>query len=259
MSHDLKKFKLIKKIIGILGYKIINKNTVKTERVLDGSILSTEEVIKKLINTNHVNKIVQIGSNNGQSDDFLNIIIKNNKTLRARLVEPIKETFAELKKNYLNYNNIILANCAIDIFSGKKNIFKVDGNYYKYYANLHKTITGNWINVLASFDKGHLLKHGIKKNHIVSELVDCLNFEDLFNKYHYNDLDLLIIDAEGYDHILLENLINTTNYRPFLIFEWVHIPHDKAIFLFKTLKRDYNIIKIQKDAVCLKKNITINF
>ena len=120
MSHDLKKFKLIKKIIGILGYKIINKNTVKTERVLDGSILSTEEVIKKLINTKHVNKIVQIGSNNGQSDDFLNIIIKNNKTLRALLVEPIKETFAELKKNYLNYNNIILANCAIDIFSGKK-------------------------------------------------------------------------------------------------------------------------------------------
>ena len=61
MSHDLKKFKLIKKIIGILGYKIINKNIAKTERVLDGSILSTQEVIKKLINTNLINKIVQIG------------------------------------------------------------------------------------------------------------------------------------------------------------------------------------------------------
>ena len=80
----------------------------------------------------------------------------------------------------------------------------------------------------------------------------------MFSKYHFNDLDLLIIDTEGYDHVLLENLINTTNYRPFLIFEWIHIPYDKAFFLFKALNKDYNIIKIQKDIVCLKKNITLN-
>jgi FkbM family methyltransferase len=258
MSHDLKKFKLIKKILGIFGYKIIDKNSVKTERVLERNLLSGREVIEKLINSNLVNKIVQIGSNNGQSDDFLNIVIKNNKKLKALLVEPVKETFEELKKNYLNYNNIILANYAVDLFSGNKNIFKVDSNYFNYYANLHKTITGSWINVLASFDRKHLIKHGVKNDHIISELVDCLNFEDLFSKYNFNDLDLLIIDTEGYDHVLLENLINTKNYRPFLIFEWIHIPYDKAYFLFKALNRDYNIIKIQKDIVCLKKNITLN-
>ncbi|CAN1594316.1 fkbM_fam, methyltransferase, FkbM family [Candidatus Pelagibacterales bacterium] len=259
MSHDLKKFKLIKKILGIFGYKIIDKNSVKTERVLEDNLLSAREVIEKLINSNLVNKIVQIGSNNGQSDDFLNTIIKNNKKLKALLVEPVKATFTELKKNYLNYNNIVLANYAVDLFSGKKNIFKVDENYFNYYANLHKTKTGNWINVLASFDKRHLIKHGVKNNHIISELVDCLNFEDLFCKYNFNDLDLLIIDTEGYDHVLLENLINIKNFRPFIIFEWIHIPYEKALFLFKALNKDYNIIKIHKDLVCLKKNIRINF
>jgi FkbM family methyltransferase len=258
MSHDIKKFKLLKKILGIFGYKLIDKNTLKTERVLESNLLSAQEVIEKLINSNLVNKIVQIGAHNGQSDDFLNIIIKNNKKLKALLVEPVKETFIELKTNYLNYSNIILANYAVDLFSGKKNIFKIDTKYFNYYANLHKIIAGSWINVCASFDKRHLIKNGAKNSHIISELVDCLNFEDLFSKYHFNDLDLLIIDTEGYDHVLLENLINTTNYRPFLIFEWIHIPYEKAFFLFKALNKDYNIIKLQKDIVCLKKNITLN-
>ena len=258
MSHDLKKFKLIKKILGIFGYKLIDKNSIKTERILEKNLLLVTEVIQKLISSNLVNKIVQIGANNGESDDFLNTIIKNNKKIKALLVEPIKETFSELKKNYLNYNNLILANHAVDLFSGKKNIYKVDIKYFDYYANLHNTITGNWINTLASFDKKHLIKHGIKNNHIISELVDCLNFQDLFIKYHFNDLDLLVIDAEAYDHVLIENLINSTKYRPFLIFEWIHIPFERASFLFKNLNKDYDILKIKKDVICLKKNIKLN-
>lgn len=259
MSHDLKKFKLVKKILGIFGYKIIDKNSLKTERILEKNLFDIADLIQKLISSNLVSKIVQIGANNGESDDFLCTIIKNNKKIKALLVEPIKETFLELQKNYLNYNNSILVNCAVDLFSGKKKIYKVDMRYFDYYAKLHNTIRGNWINTLASFDKKHLIKHGIKNNHIISELVDCLNFQDLFCKYQFNDLDLLVIDAEAYDYVLIESLINYTKYRPFLIFEWIHIPFEKASFIFKKLNEDYNILKIKKDIICLKKNMTLNF
>ena len=56
-------------------------------------------------------------------------------------------------------------------------------------------------------------------------------------------------DTEGYDHILIENLINETKVRPVIVFEWVNIPNDglkdfsssKTAMSFKISKR-YNLL-----------------
>jgi len=42
MSHDIKKYKLLKKIVGILGYKLIDKSSAKTERLIDNFTLKIE-------------------------------------------------------------------------------------------------------------------------------------------------------------------------------------------------------------------------
>lgn len=70
MSHDLKKFKLVKKILGIFGYKIIDKNSLKTERILEKNLFDIADLIQKLISSNLVSKIVQIGANNGSQMIF---------------------------------------------------------------------------------------------------------------------------------------------------------------------------------------------
>ena len=71
MSHDLKKFKLLKKVIGSIGYKLIDKKSSKTERFLDSSSIKVEDIIKPLIVKKQINKIIQVGANDGLSDDFL--------------------------------------------------------------------------------------------------------------------------------------------------------------------------------------------
>ena len=35
MSHDFKKYKFLKKIIGLIGYKLVDKNYTKLERSLE--------------------------------------------------------------------------------------------------------------------------------------------------------------------------------------------------------------------------------
>ena len=71
MSHDVKKNKFLKKIIGAIGYKLFDKNSVKAERIVDQFSYNAGDFLKILIKKKKIKKIIQVGANDGQSDDFL--------------------------------------------------------------------------------------------------------------------------------------------------------------------------------------------
>ena len=56
-----------------------------------------------------------------------------------------------------------------------------------------------------SFDKKHLLKHGVKKNDIIKEEVVTTSINSLIKKYNLDLIDLIFIDAEGYDADIVED------------------------------------------------------
>ena len=253
MSHDVKKNKLLKKILGALGFKILPKETIKTERYIESSSISSGDVIKLLIRKKKVNNIIQIGANDGKSDDFLRSSININTNLL--LVEPIKSAFEQLEKNYSGFKNVRFVNKAIDIESGKKNIFSVNPKYYDFYKKKYDSKDVSWLTVLASFHKKHLEYHGIKSNHIQSTEIDCINFKELIEKYDYQKLDLLVTDTEGYDDILITNFIQNIDIRPIIILEWIHIDKNKAEDLIQLLKvNNYKFFKINKDLICIQNN-----
>ena len=253
MSHDLKKNKILKKILGALGFKILPKETIKTERYIESSSLNSGDFIKILISKKKINNIIQIGANDGKSDDFLRSSINIDTNLL--LVEPIKSAFDQLEKNYSNYKNVKFINKAIDVVTGKKNIFSVNPKYYDFYEKKYKSKDVSWLTVLASFHKKHLEYHGVKSNHIQSTEIDCINFKELIEQYDFQKLDLLVIDTEGYDDVLVENFIQNTNFRPFIIFEWIHITKDRAKNLIKLLSlENYEFLKLSKDLICFQKN-----
>ena len=49
MSHDVKKNKFLKKILGAFGFKMLPKETLKTERFIESSSLNSGNLIKFLI------------------------------------------------------------------------------------------------------------------------------------------------------------------------------------------------------------------
>jgi len=253
MSHDFKKYKFLKKIIGILGYKLVDKNYTKSERVLDEYTIEVKNILKPLIQKKKIKKIIQVGANDGKTDDFLSEIF--NKQLDAILIEPIIEAFEKLKENYKSFKNVKCLNFAVDLVNQEKTIYTTDIKDERYYQKKFKIDNIEFLDVLSSFDKNHLLKHGIKNEDISSKIINCITFKQLIQDYEYQDLDLLIIDTEGFDCILVNNFIDTIKAKPLIIFEWVHIEHSKLSLLLEKLKQNnYFFMKIGNDLIAYQKD-----
>ena len=114
--------KLLKKIIGAVGYKLFDKNYVENSRLVNQySSLSISEILKFLFEKKEITSLIQIGANDGESFDELSLFIKKYQ-INSILVEPIDEHFQNLKKVYSSLNNVILEKVAISD-DDKKNIF----------------------------------------------------------------------------------------------------------------------------------------
>ena len=244
-------FKFVKKIISALGYKLIEKKLYKNSENLETlNAINTKHILKSLYQNDLVNKIVQIGANDGLRFDVLrNYLIEFNT--KALLVEPIPEYFSKLKNNYKEQKNIIVENSAISANEEQKLMFKVDENFRKFYDD--------HVYGLSSFEKNHLLKHGVSNKHIVGEKIKTINIKDLLNKHNFLDLDLLYVDAEGYDGEIIREFIQKVEARPIIIFEFIHIDHNVFKEVIKLLNQNnYKLLKCNENIVAFNKKLTLN-
>jgi FkbM family methyltransferase len=249
------KNKILKKIIGILGYKLIDKNHIKNNRILENSsYLSNEKILDYLFNQKKINYLIQIGANDGLRFDSLNHYIKKNKT-KSLLVEPIKENFNDLKNNYKDFENIIFENLAISVNNEISYLYKVNPLRLKNYSGDH--FVG-----ITSFDKNHLIKHGVKKKDIIKEEVNSISINNLIIKHALDKFDLLFVDAEGYDADIVGDFLKTSLIRPTIIFEYLHIPNNKLGNLINQLKeKKYIFFSLCENMFCFpeEENPFVNF
>ena len=246
------KNKLIKKICGLLGYKLIEKNLIKNNRILsEFNVLSLNKVLKNLFSKNKINQIIQIGANDGQSFDELSYFIKKNRT-NSLLVEPIVENFTKLQTHYKNLDFIKLENSAISINDEVSKLYKVNSKYTSKY--------GSHISAIPSFNEKHLINHGVHKNHIITELVTPITIKKLIAKYNIDNLDLLFVDAEGYDGKIIYDFLDSSNLRPFMIFEYIHIHNDTFLNLIKKLiEEKYSFFNVGENIICFPNEKKIIF
>ena len=109
------KNKLLKKIVGVFGYKLIEKRALKNDRVLSKhSSLTIKKILQSIFEENEIKELIQSGANDGLSFDVLKFFIKKYET-KSLLVEPIKENFTLLKENYKNLDFIKFENSEISV------------------------------------------------------------------------------------------------------------------------------------------------
>ena len=240
------KNKFLKKIVGWFGYKLIDKDLIKNNRIIENkSFLNIERILGYLTKNNIVKSLVQVGANDGQRFDSLNRFIKDYK-IKCILVEPIEEHFKDLKNNYKGFENIFFENSLISVNNEILYLYKADTKSLNYY--------GDHIKGISSFDYDHLIKHGVKKRHIVKHKVNSITISELLLKYKFNSFDLLFIDAEGYDGKIVNDFLSNSLIRPYIIFEYIHIDHKTFKDLTLNLtKNDYIFFSINENLICIPK------
>lgn len=241
--------------------KILNKNS-KLYMVLSyiynfrniywkPSIINNDkQIIYNYINEKNEFSFIQIGSNNGKSNDPLYNFIKSKKC-KGVLIEPVNYLFKQLKLNYQDIKNLHFENIAISNTNSEKEFYTI--------KECNDTNLPNWYNQLSSFKLETILTH--KKSIpnieqlIIKQNIQTKTIQSIIDKYGIKDLDILHIDTEGYDFEIIKT-INFANICPsVLLFEDKHLSNIDYKACLRILRKYYKSIKRNKtgDTICYKK------
>ena len=200
-------------------------------------------------------QFIQIGSNNGVSGGDPIFYSVRKDQWRGILVEPVKEIFDELVKNYHSCPKLIFENCAIANEDG-----------YKTFYSIRKTenqVLPEWYNQIGSFNKDVILKHKYAipdiENMIVEERIKTYSFTNILRKHDFYNINLIHIDVEGFDYEIIKTIDFNLIQPDILIYEHKHLnPDDYTNCRNLVLKQGFKLFEIDCDTLCInekRKNI----
>jgi FkbM family methyltransferase len=241
----------LQKFAGRLGCTVV-KNFVARERALDLACkhaFNQLELLFALISTETDDfTFVQIGANDGDRDDDLNCIVRQNK-LRGLLVEPNPTAFARLKHTYRAQPHLQFEQCAItDDDSRELILWTIEGD------NVPPQL-----DVFASTDRSRVERiarwHAGCSSKVRQRIVPALRFDELIHKHALSRVDAIVIDVEGMDGRIV-NSIDLDCWRPALLqFEHRHLDTDELLqVLGRLVDRQYELIHTRRDIIAIQRD-----
>lgn len=159
---------------------------------------------------------VQIGAFDGETADPIRPFV-DRFGWHGLLVEPQERYFRALERSYAGQEGLRLRRVAIAEPRGTRTMYKLSE---------HPGLP-EWAPRLATFDLQTLRSHrdeipGIDSL-VITEEVDCLPLAELLAEESIDRIDLLCVDAEGYDTVILR-MMDFTAMRPAIVrFEHDHL------------------------------------
>jgi FkbM family methyltransferase len=222
--------KLLNRLLRPAGYRIERLSRFRTE-------------LDRLLKRGTWLKSVQIGANDGVRFDDLYRTVTNGP-FRGIVVEPLPDVFERLQANYAGHPQIVPINVAIHAHERALALYRVNPQALPRYSG--------WADGIASFDREHLIRHGIAASDIVAVEVQCEPLMALLRRTDMLDAHLLQIDTEGYDAAVVA-MIDFDVVRPQLI-KFEHKNVDPRVYgdtlrLMRT--NGYRCYREGSDTVCV--------
>lgn len=181
---------------------------------------------------------LQIGAFDGVVVDDMRRVIEN-ENVRGILVEPQPVPFKRLEQRYQGHQHLTLVNAAIDKTSGTRTLYTIRGGD----------------SAGASFDRNHLLKHGVGNADIIEQEVPCLTINEVMEQAGFQTIDLLQIDAEGYDFELIKSIDFRHCSPSILRFEFSHLSRKDIDECLRMLaERGYQFIVEKYDVIAVRQD-----
>lgn len=199
------------------GWNLIRKSPAFLWGCPEAELSMTLDLVLCHYRLRHPNPFcIEVGAFDGVTDDPIYPLVEKH-ALQGILVEPQKHAFEKLRANYARFaDRFMLVNAAIGPDDGKRPFYRV-----------REDVKGaEWLPQLASFDPNFAMKDKGMRNlesFLVTEEVDCVSFSTLLARAGRAHVDLLQIDAEGYDAEILR-LFDLRSRRPAIVrFEHKHL------------------------------------
>lgn len=186
---------MVKKLIRYL----LRRNRLRVYRIGSYSIFDFESFLYRHLAVHKKLSFVQIGANDGiMNDPIYQFNVANKDVVSGFVLEPLPDIFEKLVENYKCCQNIKPVNLAIHSTQSEMILHRVKPERA---AEVPAFARG-----IASFDGDHWKKTEIIPSSDFMEQVKikCISFSE-FVKINAikNNLDLLLLDAEGYDYEIL--------------------------------------------------------
>lgn len=215
--------------------------------------------------------VVQIGAFVGATDNdplhaFLTRAMAaprdNSRPSIAVLVEPVAEYYERLRLSYAGVPGVRFENVAIAESAGTRDFFRLAADpaahgLPPWLSQLGSLRADRMTTLWDRYERGHLASESdtltrFYREHQVTEQVTCITFETLLARHGLDQVDLLQIDAEGYDYEILRT-IDFARIRPvFINYERVLLHDDEAPCRRLLTEAGYRLTDWGQDTLCTR-------
>jgi FkbM family methyltransferase len=231
--------------------KIGFRKILKLAGLADTYRFTVESVLKKNFPPNTLFTFVQVGANDGVSNDFLFEFLKARKATGVA-IEPVPEYYEKLKRSYGFSQTISLVQLAVHAKEKEVVLFKVKEDSLK---NLPA-----WASGIASLDPLH---H--KRSNVAIEAMERIRVKadllmNILSPFQLpKNIDLLQIDVEGYDLEVLRQVDFNQLHPKIIRMEYSNLTEDQTQEAIRMMKNrgyycfyeDIDLIGVQPKSISL--------
>ena len=191
---------------------------------------------------------IQIGAYDGRKGDPIYELVRRNRW-RGVLVEPQPDIFERLKQNYAGFSGLAFEQAAIVEEGSSLPLYRVKDEYAHLFHADHRT--------LSSFRPLQIISHLSQPVDIESALqqVDAprLTFAALLKKHAVTKIDLLQVDAEGYDFQIIKSIDFRQTAPKIIHFEHANLSTiERAECVDFLIAKDYKLVIGAYDATAFQ-------
>lgn len=202
---------------------------------------------------------LQIGANDGLNNDPIHKFIRRDQW-SGILIEPQKYVYEKfLKKLHANSPHIITLNAALDRKEGRLPIYKISFSQERWASGLTSFVKGVLEKKVRDGSIDRLAqKHGLTpparvEDYIEEEYIKVISPQTLKEKYQLKNMEVLMVDTEGYDFEILKMIFEAQLYPMTLIFEHTHLSKNDLASCDAFLDaHDYSFIRKKANTLAVK-------
>lgn len=171
---------------------------------------------------------VQIGANDGIKNDPIFTFVRKHQW-KGILVEPLPNMFERLVANYNEDKSLSFENVGVSDQNGEMIFYFLPPEYNN----------PDWLQQIGTFDED-AIKFNLESfpnliEKIESRVIKTVTLKELFSRNRLSKIDLLIIDAEGFEYRILAQLEQLIEKPSYILFEWGCMKEDIQNTLFSLL------------------------